>query len=113
MKPTKPDTSPLPRPELEVANEAQMREKLRARNLARGIRIFVVLGVAAAIVVIALTVSRETITGLTRLKWYWLVLTCVLWFVAIGADGARLSILSRAGEHRMGIIRSAEIILVG
>ena len=103
----------IPRPDLEPAREEDVQQQLRSRNLRRGIRIFVALAVVAAVVVIALTVSRETLVGLKQIKWYWLALTGVLWCVATLADGARLSILSRAGEHRMGVLRSAEIILVG
>jgi hypothetical protein len=95
------------------ATEAEVREQLRSRNIRRGIRIFILIGVAAAVTVMALTVSRETLTGLARLKWYWLALTGLLWVIATGVDGARLAILSRAGEHRVGIVRSAEVILVG
>ncbi len=103
----------IPQPELQAATEEEARSRLRSRNLKRGIRIFIALGVVAAFVVIALTVSRETLEGLGRLKWYWLLLTGLLWLIATGSDGARLAILSRAGEHRLGVIQSAEVILVG
>ncbi len=103
----------LPTPELHAVPEEEVKQRLRSKALRRGIKIFVALGVAAAVVVIALTVSRETLDGLRRLKWYWLLLTGGLWFIAIWADGARLAVLSRAGEHKMGVVRSAEIILVG
>jgi uncharacterized protein (TIRG00374 family) len=109
----RPVPADIPAPDLEPASEEQVREQLRARNIARGVRVFVAIGVVAAVAVLAFTVSRETIAGLGRLKWYWLVLTGLLWLVATGTDGARLAVLSRVGEHRLGIIRSAEIILVG
>ena len=112
-RPSTPDNGsekPIPaRP----ATEAEVREQLRSRKLKRGIKLFVFIGLAAAVVVMALTVRRETFEGLGRLKWYWLALTGLLWFVATGVDGLRLAVLSRAGEHRVGIIRSAEIILIG
>jgi uncharacterized protein (TIRG00374 family) len=86
---------------------------LTRRNIARGVRVFVIIGVAAAVVVMAFTASRETLTGLTRIKWYWLAATCVLWLVAAGVDGARLAVLSRATEHRLSIKASIEIIYIG
>ncbi len=103
----------IPRPELKAVPEEEVKRRLRSRNLTRGIRIFIALAVVAAVVVIALTVSRETLEGVKRIKWYWLLLTGLLWLIAAGADGARLSVLSRAGEHKMGLLRSAEVILVG
>ncbi|MFO7638871.1 MAG: lysylphosphatidylglycerol synthase transmembrane domain-containing protein [bacterium] len=104
----------LPPPvETRPATEEEVRERLRARNIRRGIRLFVLIGVVAAVVVMAVTVSRETLADLARLKPHWLLLTGLLWLVATGVDGLRLAVLSRAGEHRLGIIRSAEIILVG
>jgi len=101
-----PDAPLLPGPE-------PAGPSLTRRAIARGVRIFVFLGIAAAVVVIALTASRETLAGLTRIKWYWLLATVGLWFAAAGLDGARLAVLSRASEHRMGILPSIEVIFVG
>lgn len=103
----------LPAPEAGLPDEKQLKEQLRARNINRGVRIFILLAVVAAVVVIALTASRETLEGLRRIRWYWLLATVGLWLVMTLSDGARLALLSRAGENRMGIIRSAEIILAG
>jgi hypothetical protein len=86
---------------------------LTRRAIARGVRVFIFIGVAAAVVVIALTASRETVSGLGRIKWYWLVLTVGLWFAAAGLDGARLAVLSRASEHRMAVLPSIEVIFIG
>lgn len=86
---------------------------LKPSVLRRGVRIFVALAVAAAVVLIVLTVNRDTLTGLARIRWYWLALTGLLWVIAAAADGTRLAVLSRAGEHRLGVLRSCEIILVG
>jgi glycosyltransferase 2 family protein len=83
------------------------------RTIVRGVRIFTLLAVVAAVVVIALTASRETLAGLTRLKWYWLLATVVLWALAAGMDGLRMSILSRAGGHPITALRSIEIIFIG
>lgn len=83
------------------------------RNIARGVRIFVLIAVAAAVVVIAFTASRETLTGLGRLKWYWLVATVGLWFGAAGFDGLRLAVLSRAGEYPLTALQAFEIIYIG
>jgi hypothetical protein len=79
----------------------------------RGVRVFVAIAVAAAVVLIALTVNRETLHGLARCKWYWLLATGLLWLVSAAVDGARLSVLSQAGEHKLGVFRSIEIILIG
>ncbi|HDR00346.1 MAG TPA: flippase-like domain-containing protein [candidate division WOR-3 bacterium] len=108
-----PDPQLPPPIEARPASEEEVRERLRARNIRRGVRVFVIIGVVAAAAVIAFTVSGETLEGLGRLKPHWLALTVLLWLVATGVDGARLAVLSRAGEHRIGIVRSAEIILVG
>lgn len=93
--------------------ETEVRARLRSGAIRRGVRVFVALAVITALVLIALTVNRETLEGLRRIKWYWLALTALLWFVATAADGARLAVLSRAGEHRIGPLRAAEVILVG
>ncbi|MEO0082043.1 MAG: lysylphosphatidylglycerol synthase transmembrane domain-containing protein, partial [candidate division WOR-3 bacterium] len=85
----------------------------RPTALRRGVRVFIALAVAAAVVVMVLTVNRDTLAGLARIRWYWLVLTGLLWIVATCSDGARLAVLSAAGEHRLGIRRSCEVILVG
>jgi uncharacterized protein (TIRG00374 family) len=83
------------------------------RNIARGVRIFVAIAVVAAVVVIGLTASRETLAGLSRLKWYWLAATVGLWFAAAGLDGLRLAVLSRAGEHPLTAFQAFEIIYIG
>ncbi len=101
-----PDAPLLPGPE-------PTGPSITRRAIARGVRIFVFLGIAAAVVVIALTASRETLAGLSRIKWYWLLATVGLWFAAAGLDGARLAVLSRASEHRMGVLPSIEVIFVG
>ena len=108
-----PDCRVSPAAEPRPATEDEVREKLRARNLRRGLRLFVLIGVLAAVVVMALTVSRDTLEGLARVRPHWLALTGLLWLLATGVDGLRLSVLSRAGEHRLGIIRSVELILAG
>ncbi len=71
------------------------------------------IGVGAAVVILAFTVTGKTLEGLKDLEWYWLVTTGLLWLIATAADGARLSVLARAAGYKMGIIRSAEVILVG
>jgi uncharacterized protein (TIRG00374 family) len=83
------------------------------RNLARGVRVFLLIAVAAAVVVIALTASRETLRGLGRIKLDWLALTVLLWALAAFFDGARLAVLSRVGENRLSLFASIEIIYVG
>ncbi|MFO7674733.1 MAG: lysylphosphatidylglycerol synthase transmembrane domain-containing protein [bacterium] len=108
-----PDPGLPPLVQTRPATEEEVHEQLRSRNIRRGIRIFIAIGVVAAVAVVGFTVSRETLSGLARLRPQWLLLTGLLWFIATGVDGARLAVLSRAGEHRVGIIRSAEVILVG
>lgn len=93
--------------------QQEVEQQLKPSRLARGIRIFIAIGVVASVVLLALTVNRDTLTGLARIRWYWLAATVVLWFISVVVDGARLSVLSRVSEHPMGIVRSAEIILVG
>ena len=110
---SRPERTVLPTPEHEVPDEKQIREQLRARNIKRGVRIFILLAVIAAVVVMVLTVSRETLSGLRQIRWYWLVATIGLWALMTFADGARLSLLSCAGEHRMNVLQSAEVILAG
>jgi len=88
-------------------------EGLTRRRIARGVRVFIFFAVAAAIGVIAFTASRETLTGLARLKWYWLLATVGLWFVAAGLDGLRFSVLSRAGEHRLTIFEAFALVNIG
>lgn len=83
------------------------------RAITRGVRIFVLLAVVAAVLVIALTASRETLAGLTRVKWYWLVVTVALWFAAAGLDGLRLAVLSRAGEHPLTAFQAFQVIYIG
>ena len=99
--------------ELPAGVPAEVEERLKPSALTRGIRIFVALAVVTAVVLIALTVNRDTLEGLRRIRWYWLAATVVLWLIATGSDGLRLAVLSRAGEHRIGILRSCEVILVG
>jgi len=84
-----------------------------AGAIARGVRIFVIIAVAAAVVVIGLTASRDTLAGLARLKWYWLAATVGLWFAAAGLDGLRLAALSRAGEHPLTALQAFEVIYIG
>lgn len=86
---------------------------LTRRTIARGVRIFVFIAVAAAVAVLAFTASRETLEGLSRLKWYWLAATCVLWLASAVFDGLRLAVLSRATEHRLSLRASVEIIFIG
>lgn len=86
---------------------------LTRRAIARGVRIFIFIALAAAVAVLAFTASRETLTGLSHLKWYWLVATCVLWLIASVFDGLRLAVLSRATEHRLSLRASVEVIFVG
>ena len=83
------------------------------RTIIRGVRIFVLIAVAAAFVVIALTASRDTLSGLARIKWYWLAATVGLWFAAAGLDGLRLAVLSRADEHQLTIFQAFEVIYIG
>ena len=86
---------------------------LTRRTIARGVRIFIFIAVAAAVGVLAFTASHDTLTGLARVKWYWLTATCGLWLVAAVFDGLRLAVLSRATEHRLSLRASIEIIFVG
>jgi uncharacterized protein (TIRG00374 family) len=86
---------------------------LTRRAIARGVRIFVLIAVAAAITVLGFTVSRKTLAGLASVKWYWLVATGVLWLLASVFDGLRLAVLSRATEHRLSLLASAEVIFIG
>lgn len=88
-------------------------QQLRSRNIRRGVRVFILLGVLAAGTVMALTVNRDTLTGLAELKPHWLALTILLWLFATGVDGLRLVILSWAGEHRLSLRRAVEVILAG
>ncbi len=83
------------------------------RAIARGVRIFIALAVAAGVVVIGLTASRDTIAGLARLKWYWLAATVGLWFAAAALDGLRLAVLSRAGENPLTALQAFAIIYIG
>ncbi len=87
--------------------------RLRPGALRRGIALFLLIAVGAAVALIALTASRETLAGLARVKWYWLAATAGLWLVATLADGLRLAILSRSSEHPMTVRLSIEILLVG
>jgi glycosyltransferase 2 family protein len=86
---------------------------LTRRTVVRGVRIFIFIAVAAAVGVLAFTASRETLTGLSRLKWHWLAATCGLWLVAAVFDGLRLAVLSRATEHRLSLRASVEVIFIG
>ncbi|MBN2466297.1 flippase-like domain-containing protein [candidate division WOR-3 bacterium] len=86
---------------------------LTRRAIARGVRVFVLIAIVAAVGVLAFTASRETLAGLARIKWYWLVATCALWLVASVFDGLRLAVLSHATEHRMSLRASIEVIFVG
>jgi uncharacterized protein (TIRG00374 family) len=86
---------------------------LTRRAITRGVRVFVLIAVAAAVAVLAFTASRETLAGLARVKWYWLVATCGLWLLAAVFDGLRLSVLSRATEHRLSLRASVEVIFIG
>jgi len=86
---------------------------LTRRTIARGVRVFIFIAVAAAVGVLAFTASRETLAGLARVRWYWLAATCVLWFVAAVFDGWRLAVLSHATEHRLSLRASIEIIFIG
>ncbi len=71
------------------------------------------IAVGAAVVLIALTASRETLTGLTRVRWQWLAATAGLWALATLADGTRLAVLSRVSDHPMTVRVSVDILLVG
>lgn len=104
------DISSLPDPQ---SRETEVSPRLYSKTIQRGVKIFVAIAVVAAIVLIAVTVNRDTLVGLQRVKWYWLVSTLLFWLIATLADGARLAVLSRAGEHHIGPLRAAEIILVG
>jgi uncharacterized protein (TIRG00374 family) len=86
---------------------------LTRRAITRGARVFVLVAVGAAVAVLALTVSRDTLAGLARVKWYWLVATCVLWLLASAFDGLRLAVLSRATEHPLPLRASLEVIFIG
>jgi hypothetical protein len=77
------------------------------------VRVFVLIAVVAAVAVLAFTVSRETLAGLARVKWYWLAATCGLWLLAAVFDGLRLAVLSRATEHRVSLRASVEVIFIG
>ncbi len=100
-------------PEPSAPTSQEIERQLRPGRIARGIQVFVAIGVVASVVLLALTVNRDTVAGLGRIRWYWLATTGLLWLLSVVADGARLAVLSRAGEHPMGVVRSAEIILVG
>ncbi|MBM3330532.1 flippase-like domain-containing protein [candidate division WOR-3 bacterium] len=86
---------------------------LTRRTIARGVRVFVFIAVAAAVLLLAFTASSETLTGLAHVKWYWLAATCALWLVASIFDGLRLAVFSRATEHRLSLRASIEIIFIG
>lgn len=87
--------------------------RLRPGTLRRGIRLFVFIAVGAAIAVIALTASRDTLAGLGRVKPLWLLLTAGLWALATLADGTRLAVLSRVSDHPMTPRLSIDILLTG
>ncbi|UCG43618.1 MAG: flippase-like domain-containing protein [candidate division WOR-3 bacterium] len=110
---TEHDDLRIPEPELEPVPEQEVKQRLSSTALKRGVRAFVMLAVLAAVVVIAFTVTGETWEGLKRVQVHWLLATIGLWVLMTLADGARLSVLSMAGEHRVGIIRAAEVILAG
>jgi glycosyltransferase 2 family protein len=86
---------------------------VQRKTIARGIRIFTALAVVAAVIVVALTASRETLAGLARIKWYWLLATAGLWLLAAWFDGLRMSILSRTGERTITPLQAIELIFIG
>lgn len=71
------------------------------------------IAVGAAVVLIALTASRQTLEGLGQVRWQWLAVTAGLWLAATLADGMRLAVLSRSSDHPMTARLSIEILLVG
>jgi hypothetical protein len=94
-------------------SETTQAPRLQAAALRRGIRLFVFIAVGAAIAVIALTASRDTLAGLARVRPLWLVLTAGLWLLATLADGTRLAVLSRVSDHPMTPRISIDILLTG
>lgn len=104
-----PQETPLPAAQAPAGAESGATR----RNVARGVRVFILLAVAAAVVVIALTATRQTLTGLARLKWYWLLATVGLWLVAAALDGLRLAVLSRFGEHRLTVFEAFAVVNIG
>jgi uncharacterized protein (TIRG00374 family) len=83
------------------------------RQVARGLRLFVLLAGAAGAVVLALTVNRETLAGLAGIRWLWLAATVALWLTAVLIDGFRLAVLSRAGDHPLTFGRAVSVIYIG
>lgn len=83
------------------------------RAINRGVRLFLAIAVAAAVVVIAVTARQETWTGLGRIKPQWLAATFALWLLAALFDGARLAALSQVGESRLSMLGSIEVIYIG
>jgi len=83
------------------------------RRVARGLRLFILLTVASAVAVMALTAGRQTLHGLAGAKWLWLLATAALWLIAALVDGVRLAVLSRAGEDPLTLGRSVSVIYIG
>lgn len=96
-----------------MAEARPSQTRLPHRNFARGARVFCLLAVAASVLVVALTASRQTVASLINVRWLWLLATAGLWLVAVTLDGLRLAVLSRTGDRPLTALRTVSVVFIG
>jgi uncharacterized protein (TIRG00374 family) len=83
------------------------------RRVHIGLRIFLIITVLTIIVIMTLTIDRQTWTALRRFKIGYLLLCFALWGVYIYMDGVRVQILSFALGKRVSIKTAIAVITSG
>lgn len=83
------------------------------QKILKGIKILFTISTIIIIVIMVLTVKKETFTYLEKSKPFYLGLTLLAWFGYMFFDCYRVQILSKALHRRLSLITAAEVILSG